>query len=85
MDAVLEAAAEKLRQWLLDRPVREFYTSKETADALGISMKQLAADHRIARGYIFKTKVGVQWLYLKESVHKYAADGDGRFELFPRS
>jgi hypothetical protein len=77
---------DECRQNMLNRiirnfPLREFLTANETAELLGITKQALNKNRRISRGFIYKSRIGNFDIYLKESVEKFKATGDGRFIL----
>jgi len=77
---------DEYRQQIMNRivrdfPLEEFLTTSETAKLLGITKQALNKNRRIARGFIYKTKIGNIDVYLKKSVEQFKTSGDGRFVL----
>lgn len=81
LDALLKVRQAKLLYYLHARPLNEFCTGAEAAAQLNITKRELRQHSAVKRGYIYRVKKGVEWLYLKESVRLFIATGDGRFPL----
>lgn len=81
LDALLKVRQAKLLYYLYARPLSAFCTGAEAAAKLNMSKRELRLHPAVKRGYIYRVKKGVEWLYLEESVQLFIATGDGRFPL----
>lgn len=70
----------KIQQWLLSRPLKDFWDSRRVADFFGITRQALSKGVRYHNLAYHVTHAG-RILYLADSVEKLARTGDGRIEL----
>ncbi|MCK4548380.1 MAG: helix-turn-helix domain-containing protein [Candidatus Eisenbacteria sp.] len=77
-----EARAHALDTILQSQPLSAFVPAPIAADMLGISRQALHKHRRIRRGFIFQAGFGDKTVYLRESVLRFKAAGDGRFPLW---
>ena len=80
-------AIEKRRNQIKDelirrQPVDAFVSAAEAATLLGISRQALHKHRRIRRGFIYRTELSGNTVYLKQSVLYFKIKGDGRFPLY---
>jgi hypothetical protein len=82
----IEKAREtRLYQAISNYPERDFVTSAEAADTLGVTRQAVNKNRRIRRGFIYKVdKSDSCTLFLRQSLDLYKKTGDGRFPLFPK-
>ena len=73
-----------IHQAVSNFPERDFVTSSEAAEFLGVTRQALNKNRRIRRGFVYRlAKSDDCTLFLKQSLEQYKKTGDGRFPLFP--
>ena len=66
--------------WIIDQPLKDFISSKEACNILKITSRELNKSRgKIRRGFIYYTKFGNYFMYLKKSVELFVKRGNGRF------
>lgn len=81
MQDIERAEALRLKDLLLNRPLKEFIPATEVAKILGCSRQAIHKNRRIARGFIHFVPYNGTFHYLKESVELYKLTKDGRSQL----
>lgn len=81
MKAIEKAEADRKKDLLLNRPIRDFIPATEVAKILGCSRQAIHKHKRIRRGFIHFVMHNGSYQYLKESVELYNKTGDGRLPL----
>ena len=79
----IEAKENELSEGFLQKlPIADYVKATTAAEMIGISRQAIHKHPKIRRGFIFQIKHEGCWWYLKKSVEKYIATGDGRFSLY---
>ncbi len=80
LDAIDQARSIKLTQWLENRPLKDFWDSRQVTEFLGLSRQALSKGVQL-NNLIYKTQRLGKHCYLADSVRQYKRTGDGRLRL----
>lgn len=80
LDAVAAERERKLDEWLQNRPLKDFWDSRQVTNFLSITRQALSKGVQI-NNLVYKTKCGGKYFYLADSVRQYKKTGDGRMRL----
>ena len=80
VDAIEAARAKKLEEWLANRPLKDFWDSKQVTEFLGITRQALSKGVQVNR-LIYRTYRLGKYCYLADSVRQFKRTGDGRMRL----
>lgn len=77
---IVEACDKKRRDWLENRPIKDFWDGQQVTEFLGITRQALSKGYRYRR-LLYRLERNGKYDYLADSVRLLKRTGDGRIPL----